>query len=246
MTKITQEYKILSRISKSEKHVINISEDFAKKMNTVAHHYDHADRVRIEAVELGKSENLNHRDLFLLEVVALWHDIGLDYIKDRSKHPDKSADMFLKTFPDVGYFSKQEKENIIFMLKYHDKYKLAKSISTDIKLLKLLRILIDADTLELFGERGYQRALETAESRSWPKYNSNNPKGETFRLNSKQFDERFALKREGKLINVIEPSLVGQINFQISCADLLFTKAAKIKGKNAVLYLRNKLKLIVS
>lgn len=233
-------------MEKPEEQAVKISEDLAKKMNNVAHHYDHADKVRRVTVELAKSEKLSGRDLFLIEIAALWHDIGLDYVDDRSKHPEKSGEIFLNTFSDVNIFSEQEKEAVVFLLKYHDKYQQAKSTSSNERLLKLLRILVDADTLELLGQRGYERAVETAKSRNWPEYDKEKPLGETYDFDSKQFDERFALKREGKLVNATEPTLVGQINFQISCSDLLFTDAAKRMSENGVQFLKNKIQEIVN
>ena len=215
-------------------------------MNTVAHHYDHADIVRKSAVELGKSEGLADRELFLLEIAGLWHDIGRDYVENQSQHAAKAASMFLDTFPREDEFSTIEKDEIVFMITYHDKYQQALDVSQNDKLLLMLRIIIDADTLELLGERGYMRAVETAETCAWPKYDEDNPYGETYGFNDKQFDERFKLKRVGKLVSVIEPTLVGQLNFQISCTELLFTEAAKSKGKDGAEYLKAKIEEIVS
>lgn len=141
---------------------LQISEAMARKMNTVAHHYDHADRVRKNAIAIGKSENLSQRDLLLLETAALWHDIGRDYVENQKFHSDKSAEMFSITFKNTKYFTDQEKQYIEFIIKYHDKFHLAKKVCKDNKLLKMLRILMDADALELIGKIGYERAVETA------------------------------------------------------------------------------------
>lgn len=141
---------------------LQISEAMARKMKTVAHHYDHADRVRKNAIAIGKSENLSQRDLLLLETAALWHDIGRDYVENQKFHSDKSAEMFSNTFKNTKYFTDQEKQYIEFIIKYHDKFHHAKKICKDNKLLKMLRILMDADALELIGKIGYLRAVETA------------------------------------------------------------------------------------
>lgn len=233
-------------MEKPEEQAVKLSENMAKKMAKVAHRYDHADRVRKTAVELAKSEKLSGRELFLVEIAALWHDIGLDYVDDRSRHPEKSAEIFLNTFLDVSIFSEQEKMTVMFLLKYHDKYQQTKLTSSDEKLLNLLRILVDADTLELLGQRGYERAVETAKLRNWPEYDKEKPLGETYGFSAKQFDERFNLKRVGKLLNATEPTLVGQINFQISCSDLLFTNAAKRISENGVQFLKNKIQEITN
>ncbi len=225
---------------------IKISEDIAKRMNTVAHHFDHADQVRRDTVSLAVEEGLQDKEVFLVELAALWHDIGLDYVDDRSSHPQKSSDMFLDTFNDNKIFTVQEKSKMSILLLFHDKYSEAKQITKDKKLLQMLRILIDADTLELLGERGFQRAKETQEDRNWSLFDHKNPQGETYNYTSKDFDKRFKLKREGKISTATEPTLVGQLNFQISCADLLFTDSAKEKGKAGTIFLKDKIREIIS
>jgi HD superfamily phosphodiesterase len=225
---------------------IKLSEDFAKKMNTVAHHFNHADQVRNEAVSIGLKEGLDSNDLFLLEIAALWHDVGLDYVKDRKDHPQKSSDMFLEAFDNNEVFTALEKNDITFLLLFHDKYSEAKMKCSDERVLKMLRILIDADTLELLGEIGFQRAVETQKDRNWSVFDPNNPKGETYEYSSKDFDKRFKLKKENKVLTGIEPTLVGQLNFQISCADLLYTASAKTKSIPGVKFLKDKIQEIIS
>jgi len=222
-------------------NVIAKLERLSRRMNTVAHHYGHADQVRKDAIAIAKDEGLDDREVFMVEVAALWHDIGLDYVNDRSEHPDKASEMFLDEFGDSGEFTNSEKETIRFLLKYHDKYLEASKATTDGKLLKMLRVLIDADTLELLGRRGYERAVETAESKNWAEYNPLNPLGETCGFGPRQFDERFISKKKGEITDVIEPSLVGQLNFQISCGELLYTRLAKSKGAKGVDYLKEKI-----
>lgn len=225
---------------------VKISEQHARGMQTVAHHYDHADQVRKYAIEIASSEGLSPQDIAQVELAALWHDIGLDYVEDRYKHPEKAAELFGQTFSDEKLLNTDEKENIAFLINYHDKYKEAQSLCNNQRLLQMLRILIDADTLELLGERGYERAKETVQERNWPDYDPNNPRGETYGFSSDKFDLRFAAKRSGQLADAIEPTLIGQLNFQISCADLLFTHLAKVKGTNGVEYLKHKIENIVS
>jgi len=232
-------------MNKSEEQAIRRSEDRARQMNTVAHHYDHADQVRQDASAIAKSEGLDDRDVFLLAIAALWHDIGLNDVEDRDQHPEKSVAMFGQTFPGSDEFSEPEKADLTFLIQYHDKYSQAAAATTP-RLLKMLRILIDADTLELLGERGYERAVETAAARQWPKYDSADPRGETYGLSASQFDARFARKKAGKIKDAIEPTLVGQLNFQISCAAWLFTAAAKLKGQNGAQFLKDKIADIIN
>lgn len=228
----------------SAKQNVALAEDLARKMNTVAHKWEHADTVRNDAVSMAIDLGLDVNAKYLLEIAALMHDVGLDYCEDRTTHSSKSVDVFTETFRDRP-LTEKDGEAVKFLIMYHDKYSKAAELHPDEKLLIMLRILIDADTLELLGQRGYDRAIETAQSRGWPDYDYNNPKGETFGFSSDDFDKRFKLKREGKVDFATEPSLVGQLNFQISCTDLLFTDWAKSKAFCGVKFLKEKIKNII-
>ncbi len=224
---------------------IKRSENIGKRLKTAAHDYDHFNRVRNWVVLIAKDEGLNERGKFLLEISALWHDMALDKVTDRSKHGEVAGEMFLHEFKGYDVFTENEKETIFFMLKYHDKARLVRNSKTDKKLLQMLNILTDADTLELLGERGYERALETARANNWPNFDTNNPKGETYGFSAKQFDERFELTKTGKIKHVKEPTLVGLLNFLISCADNLYSSKAKTVGKAGADYLKSKIDYII-
>jgi len=207
----------------AELKAIKIAEKLSRKMGTVAHDYKHADNVRKGAVLLAIKEGFTKRDVFLTELAGLLHDIGLDYVEDRSKHAEMSSKMFLKVFSNNNILSNHEKNKISFLILHHDKFASAITLTSDENLLRMLRVLIDADTLELLGKNGYTRAVETAKSREWPLHGPNKHFGET------------------TTFTTIEPTLVGQLNFQASCFEMLFTESAKEKGKAGVKYIREKI-----
>lgn len=223
---------------------ITIAENLARKMNTVAHKWEHADIVRNDVLFMANDLGLDDNDKQLLEIAALMHDVGLDYCDDRAVHPSKSVDIFTEAFKDQP-FTEKDQETIKFLILHHDKYSKAVELHPDEKTLTMLRVLIDADTLELLGSRGYERAVETALSRGLPDYDQDNPSGITTGYTSQDFDKRFLQKKEGEVIYAIEPTLVGQLNFQISCADLLFTDWAKNKSVDGIIYLKNKIVSII-
>lgn len=223
---------------------VMIAEDLARKMNTVAHKWEHADIVRNDVISMACDLDLDSKDKHLLEIAALMHDVGLDYCDDRATHSEKSVGIFTKAYRDQQ-FPENDRATIEFLIMHHDKYAKAVELHPDEKKMIMLRILIDADTLELLGPRGFERAKETAISRGWPDFDKDNPRGTTAGFSSTDFDKRFLQKREGKVIYATEPTLVGQLNFQISCADLLFTEWAKNKSVNGVAYLKDKIASLV-
>lgn len=221
------------------------SEELAKQLKVVAHDYEHLDAVRKMVILLGQDENLTKREIFLLEIAALWHDLALNKVQDRSKHGERAAELFLKEFTGDEFFSNAEKDIVYFLIKYHDRARLVRKPETNKDLLKKLNILTDADTLDLLGERGCQRAKETSDANSWPDFDINNPKGVTYGYSAAQFDEGFDLKDKGFIQDAKEHTLVGQLNFQISCADNLFTKKAKEIGDPGVMYLKKKIQDLI-
>lgn len=80
-------------------------------------------------------------------------------------------------------------------------------------------ILRDADMLDLFGAVGLLRAFTSKYVN--PEYNPQLIKGETWSMSAGDFTNRFATGVG------IGPTIVDQINFQLSCYDNLQTKRAK-------------------
>jgi len=68
-----------ARISLSNEEIIIITEDFAKdymKKYDDSHSFDHAMRVKNMATTLAISENLNEKQIFIIQLAALTHDIN--------------------------------------------------------------------------------------------------------------------------------------------------------------------------
>ncbi len=228
------------------KEAISVSENLGKQLHAVAHDFGHINRVRNLVLTIAQDEGVSPRDQFLLEIAALWHDLGLEKAKDRSRHGEIASELFLREFPGQDFFTKEEKSLVCFLITFHDKARLARTSETDSRFLKMLNILTDADTLDLLGERGYERAVETTKANNWPDYHPENPKGETYEFSALEFDKRFDLKKKGLIKDAKEPTLVGQLNFQISCGDNLFTKLGKKQGLEGVNFLKAKLRDLVS
>ena len=68
-----------TRISLSNEEIIILTEDFAKdymKKYDDSHSFDHAMRVKNMATTLAISENLNEKQIFIIQLAALTHDIN--------------------------------------------------------------------------------------------------------------------------------------------------------------------------
>jgi hypothetical protein len=87
----------------------------------------------------------------------------------------------------------------------------------------LLAILRDADMLDAMGIIGLMRAFNS--KAHLPDYDPKNIKGVTWKFRNIDFDKRFA-KKLG-----VGPTIIDQINFQISFFDNLNTKSARMLAK---------------
>lgn len=67
----------------------------------VYHNYQHAEYVREKAREIGKHENLGSKDLFLLDIAAMWHDVG--YITGPKDHEEHGCQLVRKHLPRYGF-----------------------------------------------------------------------------------------------------------------------------------------------
>ncbi len=64
------------------------------------HSPDHTRYVLERAIFLAQQEEISDRDLFLLKVAALYHDLG--FIRDRKDHENISCEMASKELPQYG------------------------------------------------------------------------------------------------------------------------------------------------
>jgi uncharacterized protein len=190
---------------------LHIVEDFVKKHMGVdsAHDYHHVDMVRKNALIIAAA--VKYENTFLVEVTALMHDIGLKSCKKRSDHGIVGAQMardFLETYDNV---TPADINDICLAIETH-----CTAQKTDHELSQIIR---DADILELLGHRGLLRCMLS--KADLQPYNITNPLGETFGHTAADFDKRFALKKG------IGPTISDQINFQMSCFDIISLDVSK-------------------
>ncbi|MCK5177152.1 MAG: HD domain-containing protein [Candidatus Aenigmarchaeota archaeon] len=202
---------------------INKIENYAKeKMTPVSvHNYLHIDRVRNWALKIAKKEGF--KDLEIVEVVALLHDIGKPISKKESMHGEIGAKRASEFLNKNNFFDEQKTKEIAYAIRHHNSNK-----KVDGKLAVILR---DADMMDLFGAIGIMRCI--AWRASSQEYNPQNIKGNTWGAKPEYFDRRF---NEGKNTGNY---ILDQLNFQISCYDNLNTQTAKKFAKPLVEYMKN-------
>lgn len=198
-------------------------EEYARRMMTaeVAHDFKHADRVRNWALRIAREEGF--ADLWVVEVTALLHDIGLSHVGKRAMHGQVGARMATQFLGENGVFPKAVIAEIGNAIRYHNSIRRRSG--------KLLDIVRDADRLDLFGAIGIMRAYTSKASR--PEYDPENVKGETWGDSARDFDERFD---EGLGTG---DYVVDQINFQISCYDNLSSETARCLAKPLIEFMRD-------
>jgi len=201
-------------------------EDYIKSImkNEVAHDFKHVDRVRKWAFKIAKKEGF--KDLEIVEISALFHDIGLSQAEKRSMHGEVGAEMAAKFLIDNNILTQEKVDEVCNAIRHHNKNREGEG--------KLLEILRDADIMDLFGAVGIMRAF-TSKSLN-PEYNPANIKSETWQMSASDFDKRFD---SGVGIGNF---IIDQINFQISGYDNLSTVSARKFAKPLVEFMNDFIK----
>ena len=196
-------------------------EDYVKSVmvREVAHDFKHIDRVRNLALQIAKKENFE--DLEIVEISALMQDIGLSLAGKRSLHGEVGAKMAAKFLIGNNLLAQGKIDDVCHAIRYHNKNREGES--------KLLKILRDADIMDLFGAVGIMRAFTSKSSK--PEYDPANIRSETWQMLSSDFDKRL----DGGV--GIGNFIIDQINFQISCYNNLSTKTAKQFAKPLVKFM---------
>lgn len=180
--------------------------------NSISHDYDHVDRVRRWAVLIAKREK--YPDLAMVEIAALFHDVGRPSVKNQREHGWMGAKI-------AGDYLRKNK--ILPVAKIEGVVQAIAEHNTGGKGKGLTAILKDADILDLLGNVGIMRAC--ASCGHWPHYDHQKIKGETWGMSSLDFNRRF---KKGLGIGKY---LVDQLNFQASCIDNIATATARRIGK---------------
>jgi len=226
-------------------NLITIIEAYVKKEMTakhsdlmIAHDYKHVDRVRNWALTIAKSESF--KDLELVEVTALLHDIGLGQMSERverKNHALVGAEIAREFLKGNSILSSGQIELITDAISYHS---LAPSVvihhlGTLGEKGKLLEIIRDGDNLDAFGATGIMRACSS--KYSLPDYDPQNLKGIAWGLSAAEFWSSRGLESRGGQIPV--NNIIDQINQQIRYYDHLHTKTAKRLGEALVQYMKD-------
>ena len=200
----------------------------------IAHDFKHVDRVRNWALYIARSEGF--RDLQLVEVAALLHDIGLPHIdkeSERSKHGEVGAEIADRFLRENSILTEEQIGRITLAIRYHSS---PPSLADDIVRIsgergKLVEIIRDADTLDAIGAVGLMRAFTS--KYLLPQYDPNNIRGETWELPPAGFTERLS-KGLG-----VGKHIIDQINFQISYYRNLRTKTGRQLAEPLVQFMKD-------
>ncbi len=201
-------------------------EDYVKSVmsNEVAHDFKHVVRVKNWALQIADKESFE--DLEVVKISALMHDIGLTKAEKRNLHGEVGAEMSAKFLTENNLLTQDKIAEICNAIKFHNKNREGEG--------KLLKILRDADMMDLFGAVGIMRAFTSKSSK--PEYDVADIKGETWQMKAVDFDKRF----DGGI--GIGNFIIDQINFQISCYDNLSTESARQFAKPLVEFMTDYIK----
>jgi uncharacterized protein len=205
-----------------------------KSTLTIAHDYNHVDRVRKWAVLIGSEEG--YSDVELIEVTALLHDIGLNYIDefvDRRTHGEAGAEMAAQFLQKESGYSSSQINEIAAAIKYHSLAPdvVAEYLKSSEKDEILIKILRDADNLDAFGAMGLMRAFVS--KNNLEEYDPDNIKGDTWGLSTQEFDAKYPDRFNS------EKYVIGQINQQIRLYDILHTITARKLARPLVKYMQD-------
>ena len=196
-------------------------EAYAEKMLTgpfvveafrIAHDLPHVRRVYANAMRLAQAEGYPHLDR--VAAAALLHDVGLPVVEKRGEHPRVGAELAAQFLRENELFTPEEVAEICKAIVHHGR------LDGDTPLIHILR---DADVLDLLGTVGIMRAFTS--KAHLPVYLPEHPRGETWGLTADDFTQRFQAGLG------MGPTILDQINFQLTCYENLCTVTAREWGR---------------
>lgn len=205
----------------NKKIILKKVEAFVKKrmasVKDAAHDFNHVDRVRKLSLKIAKKERFN--DLFLLEIAALLHDVGRNG-KAKSDHYTAGEKIARRYLASLKVFTQKDIALVCRAVYGHGPG--GKE--------KIVKILRDADRLDLLGAVGVARAFSYLHDR--PYY-----------LDSKSFTSgRWtsdkAIDRAHKNNN--RPwmrSVIDGLNYNLDHRERLDTKSAGILAREKIEFL---------
>ena len=148
------------------KDIMRIFNDYAKtfdlKDKDIMGKFHHSYRVIEFSVEISKSLNMTDRDIYIVSIAGLFHDIARfkqwteykTYIDSKSfDHGDMGYDITKELFIDKFDLNSEEKEIVLKAIKNHNKYKVDTNLTE--KELLFSNIIRDADKLDIIKEQGF-------------------------------------------------------------------------------------------
>ncbi|MBK8904615.1 MAG: HD domain-containing protein [Anaerolineaceae bacterium] len=189
-----------------------ISGPFVVEAFRIAHDLPHVRRVYANAMRLAQAEGYPHLDR--VAAAALLHDVGLPVVEKRGDHPRVGAELAAQYLQENELFAPDEIAEICEAIVYHGRLD---------GTAPLIHILRDADTLDLLGTVGIMRAFTSKAHK--PVYLPEHPRGETWGLTAADFTQRFQAGLG------MGPTILDQINFQLSCYENLATATAREWGR---------------
>lgn len=178
----------------------------------IAHEMPHVRRVYVRALRLAQAEGYPHTER--VAAAALLHDIGLPAVHKRSDHHQVGAELAARFLQENTLFAPDEITEICEAIVHHGRLD---------GTTPLIHILRDADILDLLGTVGIMRAFTS--KAHLPVYYPEQPRGETWGMSADDFTARF---QAGVGIG---PTILDQINFQMSCYENLCTETGRERGR---------------
>lgn len=202
---------------------IILVENYVKKVLTGdrSHGYDHAIRVRNWAIKIAKTEH--YSDLDLIETVALLHDIGFSKTKRWEEHAKVGAVMAVKFLRQNNLLTPSKTQLVEKVIINH-----SNSVKTSIKPLRILR---DADMLDMVGAMGIVRTIISQNKR--PVYDEKDIKGSLWESNYIDAYKKYNQDRGAG------STIVDQLNFQLHCLAEMSTEYAKRIARPMCKYMIN-------
>lgn len=222
---------LIWQVEEYVKRIISKAEQTGNSL--ISRDYKHVTRVRNWAVRIAEREGF--QDLEIVEIAALFHNIGLYFLKKNdniNKHSEVGMKIATKFLMEKSSLPKDKIKDIATAVRYHSSSQatVLSIIGKDSEHGTLLKIIRDADIIDAIGAIGLMRAISS--KAALPEYNPQNIKGDTWGLSSKQFNERFKEKQG------THKYIIDQINLQISYYDNLLSESGKYFAKPLMRYMK--------
>ena len=210
----------MNRIQRIETFVRETMDAVVNPDLRIGHDIKHVERVRRNALTIARGEGF--ADLDLVEAAALLHDIGLAHVETRDQHGSVGAGMVARFLREQRLFAEDAIAAIAKAIHNHS------LIHGDWDALGY--ILRDADILDTLGAVGLMRAFTSKYFK--PEYDPERVKGETWGLSA----DGFTARHDAGL--GIGPTIIDQINLQISLIDELHTATARRMAEPLAMFMR--------